>query len=150
MTRRELKLELEKQTLHILALQYTSLTTLLIMTKNMLEEKRNSSFSSLKSKNNHSKSTCHKRNSPKSRYVLISLVLIPLIAYIGFQILQSNHNAVLLTITSLFASGDSKNPETESKMAEASNNEDWKNAKTIYEFTAKDIDGNLIEFNKYK
>ena len=31
-----------------------------------------------------------------------------------------------------------------------SSNEFWKDAKTIYEFKAKDIDGNLVEMNRYK
>lgn len=34
--------------------------------------------------------------------------------------------------------------------ADNNNDDDWKNAKTIYEFTAKDIDGKEIDLSKYK
>ena len=34
------------------------------------------------------------------------------------------------------------------EMAEAQNS--WKTANSIYEFQAKDIDGNTVDFNKYK
>jgi hypothetical protein len=30
------------------------------------------------------------------------------------------------------------------------NQQGWKNAKNIYEFSAKDIDGNLVKFDKYR
>ena len=39
--------------------------------------------------------------------------------------------------------------ELSTKMATASG-ESWKNAKTVYEFQAKDIDGNLVDLSKYK
>ncbi|CAN8003469.1 unnamed protein product [Ixodes pacificus] len=32
----------------------------------------------------------------------------------------------------------------------ANSDEDWKNAKSIYEFSALDIDGNKVDFNKYR
>lgn len=32
----------------------------------------------------------------------------------------------------------------------ASSDESWKNAKSIYEFKAKDIEGNEIDLSKYK
>ncbi|EEC19149.1 phospholipid-hydroperoxide glutathione peroxidase, putative, partial [Ixodes scapularis] len=32
----------------------------------------------------------------------------------------------------------------------ANSDEGWKNAKSIYEFTALDIDGNKVDFNKYR
>jgi hypothetical protein len=36
------------------------------------------------------------------------------------------------------------------KMATASDGKDWKNAGSIYEFQAKDIDGNDVSMEKYK
>jgi len=35
-------------------------------------------------------------------------------------------------------------------MASASDGDWWKNAKSIYEFRAKDIDGNEVSLEKYK
>uniref|UniRef100_A0A4D5S6G2 Glutathione peroxidase n=1 Tax=Ixodes scapularis TaxID=6945 RepID=A0A4D5S6G2_IXOSC len=35
-------------------------------------------------------------------------------------------------------------------LAEANSDESWKNAKSIYEFRALDIDGNKVDFNKYR
>ncbi|CAN8014312.1 unnamed protein product [Ixodes persulcatus] len=35
-------------------------------------------------------------------------------------------------------------------LAQANSDEGWKNAKSIYEFTALDIDGNKVDFNKYR
>lgn len=32
----------------------------------------------------------------------------------------------------------------------ANSDEGWKNAKSIYEFSALDIDGNKVDFNKYR
>ena len=40
--------------------------------------------------------------------------------------------------------------ELSTKSEMAADNESWKNAKNIYEFQAKDIDGNLVDMAKYK
>ena len=40
--------------------------------------------------------------------------------------------------------------ENNKNMASSSSDETWKNAKSIYEFSANDIDGNKIELSKYK
>lgn len=62
------------------------------------------------------------------------------IANINFLSFRSNSNL------------NNNNQEKEDiKMAAADNSDNsWKNAKTIYEFKAKDIDGNQVDLSKYK
>jgi hypothetical protein len=40
--------------------------------------------------------------------------------------------------------------EYSTKKNMATSGDSWKNAKSIYEFQAKDIDGNLVEMSRYK
>ena len=47
-----------------------------------------------------------------------------------------------------FSTNSAHNKQPDSEMAEGG--DDWKNAKSIYEFKAPDINGNMVELEKYK
>nr|AIL94180.1 glutathione peroxidase [Brachionus koreanus] len=81
-------------------------------------------------------------NSLKNFLILSSLVII--IAYL--ILLALNNSTANYFLPYFFRSDFSTN--TKSEMAEENNS--WKQAKSIYEFSAKDIDGNLVELSKYK
>lgn len=110
---------------------------------NKEEKKTHSSLSS------QSKATNFHNNNNKifhSRvFIFSALSLIP-ISYLVFQVLQQNPSFLSATTTRLFTS---TSKEQTPEMA-TSNEVDWKNAKTIYEFSAKDIDGNQLDLNKFK
>lgn len=109
---------------------------------NKEEKKTHSSLSS------QSKATNFHNNNKifRSRvFIFSALSLIP-ISYLVFQVLQQNPSFLSATTTRLFTS---TSKEQTPEMA-TSNEVDWKNAKTIYEFSAKDIDGNQLDLNKFK
>ena len=109
---------------------------------NKEEKKTHSSLSSQSkaTKNFHNNKIFHSRV-----FIFSALSLIP-ISYLVFQVLQQNPSFLSATTTRLFTS---TSKEQTPEMA-TSNEVDWKNAKTIYEFSAKDIDGNQLDLNKFK
>lgn len=84
----------------------------------------------------------------KRPYVLLisSLIIIVLSLYFS-----AFNNSKFSISTVLFSTGNlaNKKAEENNNMAAASD-ESWKNAKTIYEFKAKDIDGKEVDLSKYK
>ena len=103
------------------------------------EKKTHSSLSS------QSKATNFHNKIFNSRiFILSALFLIP-ISYLVFQVLQQNPSFLSATTRLFTTTSKEQTPEMAS-----SNEVDWKNAKTIYEFSAKDIDGNQLDLNKFK
>ena len=76
------------------------------------------------------------------------------------HIYQANLPAFFTTLSSSSSSQTSNNINTNQQKSASSkdettdemaaSNESWKNAKNVYEFEAKDIDGNVIQLSKYK
>lgn len=100
-----------------------------------------SSFSSLNRQNNKP-SFFSLTNSFKTFLFLSSLVII-----IAYLIILALNNSTLNTVLPFFIRRDSS---TGTKFDMAQENNSWKDAKSIYEFSANDIDGNLVELSKYK
>lgn len=103
------------------------------------EKKTHSSLSSQSKATNFHNKIFHSRI-----FILSALSLIP-ISYLVFQVLQQNPSFLSATTRLFTTTSKEQTPEMAS-----SNEVDWKNAKTIYEFSAKDIDGNQLDLNKFK
>jgi hypothetical protein len=73
-------------------------------------------------------------NSPVSRNLIFPF------SYFSTQSLPVNNKQ----------SQDNVNLDQKRMAAADSTSDSWKNAKTIYEFSATDIDGNLVDLSKYK
>lgn len=116
------------------------------MSRETTKSNKKKTNSSLSSEEKHSTIKApSSRNSFSYRQILTytSLIFLPiLLSYVIYHdlVLQQN-SKILFASTSLFAT-------TNNNMAAANN--DWKNAQSIYEFKAKDIDGNEVDFSKYK
>lgn len=111
-----------------------------ISTSSSSSTKTESSFSSLNQKNN--KQSLFSLNSFKKFSFTSSIVL--LISYLVILALNNSTTSFLLPY---FIQRDFS---SNTKFEMAQENNAWKDAKSIYEFSAKDIDGNVVNLSKYK
>lgn len=100
-----------------------------------------SSFSSLNQENIEPK-VFGLSNSLKKFLFTSSFVLI-----IAYLIILALNNSTANFFLPYFVR---KNYSKDTKFEMAQDNNAWKDAKSIYEFSAKDIDGNMVELSKYK
>ena len=79
--------------------------------------------------------------------LFFSSIIILSFAYLIIVFSKSISNSIERSF--FFSASANKNDiKPEKEMAEGGN--DWKNAKTIYEFKAPDINGNMVDLEKYK
>ena len=119
----------------------TELNSWFLIFSQMLEEKNNNNV------NKESSKKRAKQHSPNFNNYLVSFLVL-CIACVIFLALNSTgvlNNLFPATRLETFQQALSTNPN---EMAEALNS--WKTANSIYEFQAKDIDGNTVDFSKYK
>ena len=82
-------------------------------------------------------------------FKFLSSIIVLSIAYLLFLVFNSSISSNLIFPFTYFSTSSivQSNP-TDNNMAAA--DENWKHAKTIYEFSAKDIDGKEVDLSKYK
>ena len=77
----------------------------------------------------------------------LASILVLSFAYLIIVFNKSISNSIERSF-SFSTSTNNNNIDSEKKMAEGGN--DWKSAQTIYEFKAPDINGNMVDLEKYK
>lgn len=77
-------------------------------------------------------------NALRIKYLVLSLIILCTACFLAY------YSPLVQAQFGLFERQASTNT-----MASASD-DSWKTAQTIYEFKAKDIDGNLVDFSQYK
>ena len=105
--------------------------------------------------NNNNNKDNKKASSQLSHKILnfkfLSSIIVLSIAYLLFLVFNSSFSIssnLILPFTYFSTSSIVQNNPTDNNMAAADDN--WKHAKTIYEFSAKDIDGKEVDLSKYK
>lgn len=112
-----------------------------ISTPSSSSTKTKSSFSSLNQENN--KPSLFGLSNFFKKFLFISSIVL-LISYL--TILALNNSTTRFLLPHFIQRDFSSN----TKFEMAQDNNAWKDAKSIYEFSAKDIDGKEVELSKYK
>ena len=88
------------------------------------------------------------------KYVLLS-ILVPFVAYFVLVVYSPTTgkrlaSSLFSTHINIDSSSSSSTKQQQPSSEEMENNDSWKSATNVYEFSAKDIDGNVVNMDKYK
>lgn len=91
-----------------------------------------------------------KTNHNYFKLIIFSSIFILSLAYLIIVFNSSSSTSTLLKSSLFSTTSFLFSPKETSKQDMAAESVEWKNAKTIYEFSALDIEGNNIDLSKYK